>query len=48
MATTNEHITWGLSRKLAGVGATIPVDVTVMTIGHDVAIVCLPGEVFVS
>ncbi len=46
--TTAEHITWGLSRSLAGIGETLPVDVTVMTIGHDVAIVCLPGEVFVE
>jgi len=47
-ANTIEHITWGLSRSLAGVGAAIPVEVTVMTLGHDVAIVCLPGEVFVE
>ncbi|MEZ5943640.1 MAG: neutral/alkaline non-lysosomal ceramidase N-terminal domain-containing protein [Planctomycetaceae bacterium] len=45
---TENHITWGLSRSLAGVGPTLPVDVTVMTIGQDVAIVCLPGEVFVE
>ena len=45
---TSKHITWGLSRSLAGVGERIPVDVTVMTIGDDVAIVCLPGEVFVE
>lgn len=45
---TADHITWGLSRSLAGVGETLPVDVTVMTIGRDVAIVCLPGEVFVE
>lgn len=45
---TSELITWGLSRSLAGIGETIPVDVTVMTIGRDVAIVCLPGEVFVE
>ena len=43
-----EHITWGLSRSLAGIGETLPVDVTVMTIGRDVALVCLPGEVFVE
>jgi hypothetical protein len=43
-----DHITWGLSRSLAGVGEMLPVDVTVMTIGRDVAIVCLPGEVFVE
>jgi Carbohydrate esterase, sialic acid-specific acetylesterase/Neutral/alkaline non-lysosomal ceramidase, N-terminal len=47
-ANTAEHVTWGLSRSLAGIGETIPVDVTVMTLGHDVAIVCLPGEVFVE
>jgi neutral ceramidase len=40
---TSKHITWGLSRSLAGVGERLPVDVTVMTIGDDVAIVCLPG-----
>ena len=47
-AIAAEHITWGLSRSLAGVGETLPVDVTVMTLGSDVAIVCLPGEVFVE
>lgn len=47
-AETDQHITWGLSRSLAGIGETLPVDVTVMTIGEDVAIVCLPGEVFVE
>jgi hypothetical protein len=47
-ANTAKHITWGLSRSLAGIGETLPVDVTVMTLGGDVAIVCLPGEVFVE
>ncbi len=47
-ANTAAHITWGLSRSLAGIGETLPVDVTVMTLGSDVAIVCLPGEVFVE
>jgi hypothetical protein len=47
-ANTIEHITWGLSRSLAGVGETLPVEVNVITIGHDVAIVTLPGEVFVE
>lgn len=47
-AESEEHITWGLSRSLAGVGETLPVDVTVMTLGRDVAIVCLPGEIFVE
>ncbi|MBL8891591.1 MAG: neutral/alkaline non-lysosomal ceramidase N-terminal domain-containing protein [Planctomycetaceae bacterium] len=43
-----DHIKWGLSRSLAGVGESLPVNLTVMTIGDDVAIVCLPGEVFVE
>jgi len=47
-ANAVDHITWGLSRSLAGVGETLPIDVTVMTLGRDVAIVCLPGEVFVE
>jgi hypothetical protein len=41
-------ITWGLSRSLAGIGDTLPAEVTVMTLGQDFAIVCLPGEVFVE
>lgn len=47
-ANTSEQITWGLSRSLAAVGDRIPVDVTVMSIGSELAIVCLPGEVFVD
>jgi neutral ceramidase len=47
-ANTAEHITWGLSRSLAGVGETLPVDVTVIALGQDAAIVTLPGEVFVE
>lgn len=47
-AETAKHITWGLSRSLAGVGERLPVNVTVMTIGDDVAIVSLPGEVFLT
>ncbi len=45
---TADHITWGLSRSLAGIGRTLPVQVTVITLGDDFAIVCLPGEVFVE
>lgn len=47
-AKTAEHITWGFSRSLAGIGETLPVDMTVFTIGHDIAIVSLPGEDFVE
>ena len=47
-AKTAQHITWGLSRSLAGVGNELPVDVTVISLGRDVAVVFLPGEVFVE
>ncbi|MCC9604568.1 neutral/alkaline non-lysosomal ceramidase N-terminal domain-containing protein [Blastopirellula sp. JC732] len=47
-ANAAEQITWGLSRSLAGVGDTLPMNVTVYAVGRDVAIVCLPGEVFVD
>ncbi len=43
-----EEAGWGLSAALAGSGDTLPVDVHVITIGRDVAIVTLPGEVFVD
>jgi hypothetical protein len=44
---TAEFINWGLSRTWAGVGDRLPVEVQVIAVG-DVAIVCLPGEVFVD
>ena len=47
-AKTADHITWGLSRSLAGIGETMPVDLTVIALGTDVAIVALPGEAFVE
>jgi neutral/alkaline ceramidase-like enzyme len=42
------YLKWGLSHSLAGVGDFIPVDVHAICLGKDVAIVCLPGEVFVD
>ncbi len=47
-AKTADYLTWGRSRSLAGIGETLPVDVTVITIGDDLAIVTLPGEMFVD
>jgi neutral ceramidase len=38
----------GLSRLWGGIGETIPAEVNVFTLGDDVAIVFLPGEVFVE
>lgn len=43
-----DAITWGLSRTWAGVGPELPVDVQVLCLGDELAIVCLPGEVFVE
>lgn len=47
-AKAAEHITWGLSRALSGIGDSLPVEVTVIAVGRDLAVVCLPGEVFVD
>jgi hypothetical protein len=45
---TPEHISWGLSHAWSGVGDALPVEVQVIALGDDVAIVLLPGEVFVD
>lgn len=37
-----------LTRCLSGVGSELPVDLQVICLGRDLAIVCLPGEVFVE
>ncbi|MFO0940033.1 MAG: neutral/alkaline non-lysosomal ceramidase N-terminal domain-containing protein [Pirellulales bacterium] len=47
-AETSKHVTWGLSRSLAGIGELLPVEVTAIAIGDEVGIICLPGEVFVE
>ncbi|MFN0196423.1 MAG: neutral/alkaline non-lysosomal ceramidase N-terminal domain-containing protein [Planctomycetaceae bacterium] len=44
----SDYINWGLSHQLAGIGEQIPVHVQAMSLGGDVAIVTLPGEVFVE
>lgn len=43
-----QFLSWGLSRTWKGIGETLPVEVHVITLGSDVAIVSLPGEVFVD
>ena len=43
-----EYLNRRNSHTLAGIGEFIPTEVTTMTIGSDVAIVFLPGEVFVD
>lgn len=43
-----EHVSWGVTHRWRGVGAALPVEVHAFCIGEDVAIVCLPGEVFVE
>lgn len=43
-----ELVSWGLSHAWQGVGQSLPVEVTAMTLSDQVAIVFLPGEVFVD
>jgi hypothetical protein len=47
-ANSADFINWGLSHTWAGVGKYLPVEVQVICLGEDLAIVCLPGEVFVE
>lgn len=44
----SESIGLGLSRHWAGVGGELPVEVQVFALGRDLAIVTLPGEIFVD
>jgi len=39
---------WGMSQAWGGIGTELPLEVTTITVGSDLAIVCLPGEVFVD
>ncbi|NUQ61477.1 MAG: neutral/alkaline non-lysosomal ceramidase N-terminal domain-containing protein [Pirellulales bacterium] len=48
LAASADLMSWGLSRTCAGVGDSLPVDVQVIAVGRDLAIVCLSGEVFVD
>ncbi len=41
-------INWGLSHHWRGVGDHLPVEVQTVTVGSELAIVALPGEVFVE
>lgn len=43
-----EWLGWGLSKKFAGCGESMPLGVQVITLGRDVAIVAFPGESFVE
>jgi neutral ceramidase len=45
---TEAKLLWGLTRHWAGVGDALPVEVQVFALGRDLAVVCLPGEVFVD
>lgn len=44
----DKQIGWGLSHAWEGVGDALPVDVQTITIGDELALVFLPGEVFVD
>jgi hypothetical protein len=43
-----EWLGWGLTKKLAGSGDTMPLEVQVITLGREVAVVAFPGESFVE
>jgi hypothetical protein len=47
-AVAEKYLSWGLSKSCAGIGSELPVDVQTITLGDEVAIVFLPGEVFVD
>lgn len=47
-AKSAEFLSWGLTHHWAGVGSALPVEVQVFTLDRDVALVFLPGEVFVD
>jgi hypothetical protein len=47
-AKTSDFVSWGLSHTWSGVGDRLPVEVHVIALGDELAIVCLPGEVFVD
>ncbi len=47
-AVAQKYLSWGLSKSCAHVGPELPVDVQTITIGDEVALVFLPGEVFVD
>ena len=47
-AKTADFMTWGLTHHWSGIGPELPVEVQVIALGNEVAIVALPGEVFVD
>jgi hypothetical protein len=44
----SDLINWGLTHTRAGVGTHLPVEVQVVSLGEDLALVFLPGEIFVD
>ena len=46
--SSSDLISWGLSHTWAGMGDHLPVEVQVIGLGNEAAIVCLPGEMFVE
>jgi hypothetical protein len=48
LADSAEQLSWGLTHAWAGIGDSLPVEVHAICLGDELAIVCLPGEVFVE
>ncbi len=48
LVTTPERVSLGLTHTWSGIGDALPAEVHAICIGDELAIVCLPGEVFVE
>ncbi len=48
IVNSDDFLSWGLTHEWTGIGDSLPVEVTTITLGDDAAIVFLPGEVFVD
>jgi hypothetical protein len=48
LAKATDFINWGLSHTWTGVGANLPVEVQAICLGNELAMVFLPGEIFVD
>jgi neutral ceramidase len=46
--TSTDYISLGLSHNWGGIGDVLPVEVMTITLGSDLALVFLPGEIFVE
>jgi Neutral/alkaline non-lysosomal ceramidase, N-terminal len=48
LVPSEEYISFGLSHAWGGIGESLPAEVMTVTVGNDLALVFLPGEIFVE